>query len=137
MTLPTSFIWCCGCDAAIAARLTNGAEIYPNRADLSDLPFWKCDNCKNYVGCHHKTKEPTRPLGNIPTPELRKARGHIHKVLDPIWRLNILPRGKVYAEMARRLGVKEYHTAELKTVASARDAYRAVIDLRKSQGMNT
>ena len=129
------FIWCCGCSAEIAARLTSGAEIYPHRKDLADLPFWKCDTCKNHVGCHHKTDNPTRPLGNIPTPELRKARGHIHKQLDPIWRMKIMPRGKVYAEIQRLLGVKEYHTAELRTIEEARDAYRAVMDIRRSKGL--
>ena len=133
--MTTRFIWCCGCNAEIPARLTNGAEIYPHRKDLADLPFWKCKNCGNHVGCHHKTKEPTRPLGNIPTPELRNARGHIHKMLDPIWRLGVMPRGKVYGEIARRLGLKEYHTAELKSIEDARSAYRAVMDIRKSKGM--
>lgn len=131
----TRLIWCCGCNDEVNARLTNGAEIYPHRGDLSEIPFWKCDRCNNHVGCHYKTKDKTRPLGNIPTPEIRKARGYIHKALDPIWRGNILPRGKVYAEMASRMGTKEYHTGEIKTVEQARDAYRAVISIRKSQGM--
>jgi hypothetical protein len=129
------FIWCCKCNAEIPARLTSGREIYPHREDLFELPFWKCDTCKNYVGCHHKTKEAARPIGNIPTADLRAARSQIHKVLDPIWRLNIMPRGKVYSELARRLGVKEYHTAELKTINDARAAYRAVMDIRRSKGM--
>jgi hypothetical protein len=69
-------IYCCGCESAVQARLTDGREIYPHRPDLADLPFWKCDGCGNHVGCHHKTNDRTRPLGNIPTPEIRIARKH-------------------------------------------------------------
>ena len=128
------FIWCCGCTAEIPARLTDGSEIYPHRRDLSALPFWKCDNCGNHVGCHHKTKDRTRPLGNIPTPELRRARGEIHKVLDPIWKSGRTSRRALYAEIARRLGVEEYHTAELRTIEDARRAYRVVRSLEITAG---
>lgn len=83
-------IYCCGCKADVGARLTDGREIYPHRADLAALPFWKCDACGNAVGCHHKTKERTRPLGCIPTPELKTARSHIHRVLDPLWEITPL-----------------------------------------------
>ena len=68
----------------VEVRLTNGAEIYPHRKDLSELPFWKCDTCGNFVGCHHKTGDPTKPLGVIPTSEIKRARQHIHRILDPI-----------------------------------------------------
>jgi len=77
-------IFCCACKSDVNARLTNGSEIYPHRSDLSSIPFWKCDDCGNFVGCHHKTSKPTQPLGHIPTPEIRKARQHIHMILDPL-----------------------------------------------------
>lgn len=35
-------IFCCGCQKEVDALLTSGAEIYPHRCDLKDLPFWKC-----------------------------------------------------------------------------------------------
>ena len=66
------------------ARLTDGKEVYPHRSDLNSLPFWICDRCRNFVGCHHKTKNPTRPLGCIPNKEMKNARKHIHNLLDPI-----------------------------------------------------
>ena len=78
-------IRCCGCQKKVEARLTDGSEIYPHRKDLYSLPFWKCDVCGNFVGCHHKTKNRTRPLGCIPTPEIKNARKHIHAILDPLW----------------------------------------------------
>lgn len=129
------FIWCCGCDAEIPARLTDGREIYPHRRDLFDLPFWRCDNCGNFVGCHHKTKERTRPLGVIPTPEIKNARQHIHRVLDPIWKRGDMKRGDLYSEIATRLGVDEYHTADLRSVNDARDAYRAVLAIKNEMGL--
>ena len=119
-------VHCYGCHAAVPARLTDGREVYPDRGDLAGLPFWKCDGCGNHVGCHHKTRDRTRPLGNIPTRELRNARRHIHRILDPVWQQGRVPRGKLYAAIARELGVAEYHTAEIKTVEDARQAYAVV-----------
>ena len=116
-------IYCCQCKMDVCAYLTDGREIYPHRPDLSSLPFWKCDVCKNYVGCHHKTKNRTKPLGNIPFKELKNARQHIHKVLDPIWKNGKMPRGKLYALIAKEIGCAEYHTAEIKTVEEARKIY--------------
>lgn len=116
-------IYCCGCQKDVNARLTNGAEIYPHRPDLKDVPMWKCDTCKNYVGCHHKTSKPTRPLGNIPTEALRNARKEIHKIVDPIWEKKGISRRKIYAHASIILGYP-YHTAEIKTLEEARRAYK-------------
>jgi hypothetical protein len=107
------------------ARLTDGAEIYPHRPDLATLPFWRCDRCGNYVGCHHKTKNPTEPLGNIPTPELRKARNHIHAVLDPLWKSKRFKRKELYAILSDHMGF-QYHTAHLRSLEEARKVYRFV-----------
>lgn len=121
-------IHCCGCDKKIEARLTNGEEIYPHRQDLYDLPFWKCDQCDNFVGCHHKMKtNPTQPLGCIPTKELKNARRHIHLILDPIWQSGKVKRGHVYKKITDHIGWK-YHTANIKTVDEARNIYRFIKD---------
>lgn len=119
-------IYCCGCQKDVEARLTDGREIYPHRSDLYGLPFWKCDTCKNFVGCHHKTKNRTRPLGCIPTAEIKNARQHIHRILDPLWKKGGWKRGKLYARIAEEMGIEEYHTAELRTVEDARQVYRIV-----------
>lgn len=74
-------IFCCGCGVDVQARLTDVAEIYPHRDDLHSLPFWRCDACGNSVGCHHKTQNPTRPLGCIPTNEIKK---HVKKSTE-LW----------------------------------------------------
>lgn len=116
-------IWCCGCACYVDATLVTGAEVYPHRPDLRSLPFWRCPTCANYVGCHHKTADSTKPLGVIPTPEIRNARLHIHALVDPVWKSGRVPRGKLYATIGSRLG-RAYHTAEIRTVHEAREVYR-------------
>ena len=121
-------IWCCACQRAVTARLTVGREIYPRRADLAALPFWRCDSCRNHVGCHHKSSQPTRPLGNIPTPALRAERQKIHVALDTLWQSKRYPRGKLYAELTTALG-RQYHTAELRSIEEAELIHRAIQDI--------
>lgn len=122
-------IWCCGCNAEVSARLTDGREIYNHRPDLRDLPFWKCDDCGNFVGCHHKTKDRTKPLGCIPTKEIKNARQHLHRLIDPIWKSGKMGRRELYREIAKGLGIDEYHTAELRSVDDARQAYRVALGI--------
>jgi len=121
-------IYCCTCKTDIDARLTNGKEIYSHREDLAALPFWKCDTCGNTVGCHHKTKNPTRPLGVIPSPEIKAARQHLHKLIDPIWQSGRMTRKEIYRRMGDELGC-EYHTAEIRDIETARKAYRVAFNL--------
>ena len=118
-------IYCCTCAKEVDVRLTDGKEIYPHRPDLYELPFWKCDKCGCYVGCHHKTKERTKPLGVICGPEMKNARREIHKILDPLWQGKSakFSRRQVYARLTEKLG-REYHTAELRTLDEARAMYR-------------
>ena len=116
-------IHCCGCSQKVKARLTDGVEIYPHRKDLKSLPFWKCDDCDNYVGCHHKTKNRTRPLGCIPTKELKDARQHIHKVIDRIWQSGGMTRKQLYKRLSDDLG-RNYHTANIRSIEEAREVYR-------------
>lgn len=124
-------IYCVACKKEVAARLTDGVEIYPHRPDLAALPFWRCNRCRNYVGCHHKTKNRTAPLGNIPTSELRRARGHIHKILDPIWKSKKRDRNQIYTDISKALGF-EYHTATIASIEQAREVYRFLIKYRKT-----
>lgn len=130
MTEQRRTIYCCGCEEEVPARLTDGREIYPHRPDLGDLPFWRCDVCNNFVGCHHKTQNRTRPLGVIPTPDIKNARQHIHRILDPLWKSGKWSRRALYAEISKRLGW-QYHTAEIKSVEEAREVYKIVRDLAK------
>lgn len=120
MGLNRTPLWCCGCGKDVSPRLTNGAEIYAHRADLSNIPFWRCDACGNFVGCHHKTDTPTRPLGVIPTKELRAARRRVHEVVDPLWKNGPMKRSTVYARIAEHMGWRRYHTGDLRSVEHAR-----------------
>lgn len=79
--------------------------------------------CGNYVGCHHKTKDRTRPLGCIPNEALRNARRHIHALIDPAWQSGKVERSKLYQYLSDKLG-KSYHTADIRTIEEARNVYR-------------
>jgi hypothetical protein len=124
-------LFCCGCVREVDARLTDGKEIYPHRPDLAALPFWRCDTCKNFVGCHHKTDDRTRPLGCIPTKEIKGARQHIHRILDPLWKSGDIPRKALYQKIADRIGRENYHTANIRSLEEARQIYRIVQDIAK------
>jgi len=125
--------YCVKCEKEIIARLTDGEEIYSHRPDLYDLPFWVCDGCKNYIGCHHKTKNRTQPLGrNIPTKELRNARQQIHKILDPIWKSKKMKRKKLYNLIAEKMGRKKYHTGDMYSMNEARKVYQVVAEINNS-----
>lgn len=125
-------IYCCGCQKEVEARLTNGKEIYLHREDLHDLPFWICDTCKNYVGCHHKTKDRIKPLGVIPTEEIRNARKHIHAIFDPLWKSRRFNRKNLYKIVSDKLGWN-YHTANIKTIKEARKVYRILKVIEKGK----
>ena len=118
-------IFCCACKSDVNARLTNGSEVYPHRSDLSSIPFWKCDDCGNFVGCHYKTSKPTQPLGHIPTPEIRNARQHIHKILDPLWQSGKYKRSEIYKIISKEVGWK-YHTAKIRNIEEARLIYKFI-----------
>ncbi len=121
-------IYCCGCGKKVAARLTDGGEIYPHRPDLQALPFWKCDTCDGFVGCHHKTKNRTCPLGVIADKKMRNARKHIHAILDPLWKSGGMSRKRIYARLSKALG-REYHTGEIRSIDEARKVYRLVQEI--------
>lgn len=120
-------LWCCGCGRDVSARLTDGREIYPHRRDLHSLPFWKCDACRNSVGCHHKTKNRTAPLGCIATPEIKRARQHIHALMDPLWQKELIGRRALYKRVAEAMGKSKFHTSGIRTIEEARVVYRHIL----------
>lgn len=123
-------IYCCNCKVEVNARLTDGKEIYPHRSDLFQLPFWKCDCCNNYIGCHYKTKNKTKPLGYIPSPDIKKARIHIHALIDPLWKNNLISRKKLYSLFSEKLDYS-FHTGEIKTIEEARRVYKIALEISK------
>jgi len=134
----TEKIYCCGCLKEVDAELTSGQGVYPKvseemKAQIWHLPFWRCPTCKNFVGCHHKTKNATRPLGCIPTPEIKNARQHIHKLIDPLWKSHKEPfraRGWIYRWLAWKMGKEDYHTAEIRSVEEAREIYAFALTIK-------
>lgn len=117
-------IYCCKC-GDIECDLVNGVDIYPHRPDLSHLNFYKCPECGGYVGCHRGS---TRPLGVIPTPDIKRARSYIHGLLDPMWRTRKYgkSRGWWYRNIAKELGIPEYHTGWTRSIEECRDVWRAI-----------
>lgn len=138
MKMPKEFqreIYCCNCGEVVIARLTNGAEIYPNRKDLDVIPLWKHDKCGGYVGCHKNSSSPTKPLGVIPSKEIREYRKKIHQVIDPLWKDKERPksvRRTIYRNLSAYLGY-EYHTAELSSVDTCKRILDYVSDLENQK----
>lgn len=123
-------IYCCQCEKDVEAELVSGEDTYPHRPDLARLPFWRCRNCGSFVGCYYKTKDRTRPLGVIPTAEMKVIRQRIHRVIDPVWQEGKTPRGKIYERMSQLLG-KEFHTAELRSLNDCEKALEAAYVIQK------
>lgn len=121
-------IHCCQCESLTKAVLITGLEAYPHRSDLKSLPFWKCPKCNNFVGCHHKTKNRTKPLGCIPTKEIKEIRKVIHSILDPMWRDGYYKRAEIYGLISKEIGFN-YHTASLKTVDECNKALKIISKL--------
>lgn len=112
-------IWCCACNETVLARLTNCAEIYPHRNDLTDVPRWICDKCGNSVGTHHKSNTPLKPLGCIPTPEVRAARVELHKHIDEVWMSGAAARSDVYRIISDKLG-RVFHIGDVRSIEEAK-----------------
>ena len=121
-------IYCCSCEDKKPRRLDYGNVIYPHRKDLHKLCFWVCDECGNHVGCHKGTES---SLGCIATPEIKNARQHIHRILDPIWKNKHMSRNKIYKAISKEIGWK-YHTAMIKSIEEARQVYAIVRGLANS-----
>lgn len=126
-------IYCTGCEKDVEARLVNGAAVYPHRRDLYELPFWICDTCGNWVGCHHKTEDPTKPLGVIPTKKLKYLRRIIHDSLDPLWKEGDWNRKTLYAHLNSELGYN-YHTANIRSVEEANKVIEVLQKLTPVRG---
>lgn len=128
--MSTRQIYCCGCNDEVAARLTNGAEIYPHRGDLHSLKFWKCDGCGEAVGCHKSGSKGTRPLGVIANREIKSWRIKIHAKLDPLWKQKAFSRHKIYEILSKRMNMV-YHTADLRSVGDCKRALEVLDDLEQ------
>lgn len=118
-------IFCVQCNNKKERKLTYGYEIYPHRPDLKDLKFWKCEDCGNFVGCH-KGQKNSNPLGIIANKQIKNARQHIHKLMDPWWD-GPSGRGRIYKYLSINLGY-QYHTANIRSIEEARTVWRLLIE---------
>lgn len=84
------------------AELVKGEKIYGPGYPYSKKPFWLCDGCEAYVGCHPGTQT---PLGSPANKETRKARNAAHAAFDPIWKGKKRGRAQAYALLAKKLGL--------------------------------
>lgn len=94
-------------DCGQAAKLVNGAAIYPHRRDLWIKNFWRCE-CGAYVGCHMLTD---KPLGSPAGKETRDARMLAHAEFDAIWKAHVAQgrekgkaRSSAYRWLSEQLG---------------------------------
>lgn len=106
-------LYCVACAKEVEAQALFGDSIYPHRPDLYGKTFLQCPHCGNYVGTH----QDGRPLGTIPTPELRAMRNKVHAVIDEFWlpERNRGKRKRLYKALSNFLG-REYHTGELNSI---------------------
>lgn len=110
-----TMIYCCVCEREAECELIYGKVIYPHRKDLYKVRFWRCSTCGGFVGCHHRSSTPTKPLGCIPTKEIKEIRIQIHSSLDHLWRNCGWSRSKLYSKISAFVG-HEFHTAEIRSV---------------------
>jgi len=119
-------IYCCNCEKDVNTVKKDGGEIYSHRPDLKHKIFFVCENCNNFVGQNTKNG---KPLGVIPTKEIRSFRQTIHQLIDPLWKDDIISRNKLYLILSEKFG-EEYHTASLRTEDECREIIKIAIKLR-------
>lgn len=70
-------LYCCGCQENVTPYLVSGADVLPEIKRLRKRSFWKCEECRNFVGTYEKTygkkTEYFAPLGPIGTKKIRKT----------------------------------------------------------------
>lgn len=120
-------VFCVKCDKTVEAALVKGDEIYPHRPDLYNLNFYQCPNCGGFVGTHKGT---TRPLGCIPTEQLKMARKKLHAKMDPLWKSGYISRQQLYKRISNELGYT-YHNGETRSVQECLRVYDIIDGIEK------
>ena len=102
------------CFCGSSSHLASNSLIYNGR-EYGNGKIWLCDRfpaCRGSVGTHPDG----RPLGVIPTEEVKKLRIKLHAIIDPLWQVNngrskSRNRGSVYGWLNRIMG-REIHMGE-------------------------
>jgi len=118
--MKTRKIFCCPCNKKVKADLISGEVIYYHRPDLYDKYFYMCPNCNNFIGTHASNNA---PLGIIAGKELKTARQHLHRLIDPVWQSGKITRSKLYKLISEKVGWK-YHTACTRSIEECRNVYK-------------
>lgn len=91
-----------------AAELVCGETIYPLRADLAALKYWRCNPCDAHVGCHAAGTgygDGTRPLGRLANADLRMWKAKAHTIFDAFWKQRGIGRSAAYQRLAKDLNI--------------------------------
>jgi hypothetical protein len=84
------------------AELVGGSVVYPYRPENADKQYWCCRDCKAWVLC----KPNGQPAGKLANGELRRLKMELHKLFDPWWRGENMPRRAAYRWLSKRIGAK-------------------------------
>lgn len=103
-----SLIYCAACDRNVKSFLVQGWEVLPDPAQnhLRDCFFWKCPDCRNFVGTHQIKKNDLAPLGPISSKKMRAKQKIIRERIKSILELKKdLPdaKEKLYSWLGRKL----------------------------------
>ena len=120
-------IYCCNCEKEVEGILVDGKAVYTHRKDLYSKNFYKCSICGGFVGCHPNT---TKPLGCIPTDELKEWRKKLHYKMDKLWKSNKIDRKDLYKRISEHIGYT-YHNAETRSVAECVKVLNFVEKIRR------
>jgi hypothetical protein len=121
-------IFCCECNDKIFCDLKTGKDIYPHRQDLKNKQFWQCPNCKGFVGIHKHSYTKLKPLGCIPTKELKEWRKKAHTAIDSIWnKYRWANRTSVYQSLSAKFGYS-FHVGHTRTIEECKQAIKYAVE---------
>lgn len=77
-------IYCANCDRNVEAVLLTGKQVLPKVKSLREKCFWKCSNCKNFVGTRTVGKNELAPDGAIVGKKIRELQNNLRKEIQLI-----------------------------------------------------
>ena len=81
-----------------------------------------------------KSDDPTRPLGIIPTKEIKQKRMQVHAILDPIWKECGVSRKILYSHISGCIG-KEFHSADIRSVEEADNILKIISKFKQDRNL--
>lgn len=92
---------CDNCASLNIERCLNSVVYGMTRGDWPYCYF--CRECRAMVGCHPNT---FNPMGLMATPRIRRRRGQLHLLFDPIWQNKYMSRQDAYRWLAKELNLE-------------------------------